>query len=64
MHGVLTEVGDRDGARALTHPAAAVVVGQQRLECLGVAMQELIETEASAAVGAGRYERAESRTTE
>ncbi|WP_286966287.1 MULTISPECIES: IS256 family transposase [Arsenicicoccus] len=33
-------------------------------ECVRVAMQELIETEASAAVGAGRYERAETRRTE
>ncbi len=33
-------------------------------ECVRVAMQELIETEASAAVGAGRYERTETRTTE
>ena len=33
-------------------------------ECVRVAMQELIETEAAAAVGAGRYERSESRTTE
>ena len=33
-------------------------------ECVRVAMQELIETEASAAVGAGRYERTETRSTE
>ncbi len=33
-------------------------------ECVRVAMQELIEAEATAAVGAGRYERTESRTTE
>ena len=33
-------------------------------ECVRVAMQELIEAEASAAVGAGRYERTESRVTE
>src|SRR5918993_4704149 len=33
-------------------------------ECVRVAMQELIEAEATAAVGAARYERAESRTTE
>jgi putative transposase len=33
-------------------------------ECIRVAMQELIETEATAAVGAGRYERTETRSTE
>ena len=33
-------------------------------ECVRVAMQELIEAEATAAVGAGRYERTESRVTE
>ncbi len=33
-------------------------------ECVRVAMQELIEAEATAAIGAGRYERTESRTTE
>jgi putative transposase len=33
-------------------------------ECVRVAMQELIETEATAAVGAGRYERTETRRTE
>ncbi len=33
-------------------------------ECVRVAMQELIEAEATAAVGAARYERTESRTTE
>ena len=33
-------------------------------ECVRVAMQELIDAEATAAIGAGRYERTESRTTE
>jgi putative transposase len=33
-------------------------------ECVRVAMQELIEAEATAAVGAGRYERTEARVTE
>ncbi len=33
-------------------------------ECVRVAMQELIDTEAATAIGAGRYERTESRTTE
>lgn len=33
-------------------------------ECVRVAMQELIDAEATAVIGAGRYERTESRTTE
>ncbi len=33
-------------------------------ECVRVAMQELIDAEATTAIGAGRYERTESRTTE
>ena len=33
-------------------------------ECVRVAMQELIEAEATAAIGASRYERTESRVTE
>ena len=33
-------------------------------ECVRVAMQELIDAEATAAIGAGRYERTESRVTE
>jgi len=33
-------------------------------ECVRVAMQELIDAEATAAVGAGRYERTESRVIE
>ena len=33
-------------------------------ECVRVAMQELVETEATAAVGAGRYERTDTRSTE
>lgn len=33
-------------------------------ECVRVAMQDLIDAEAAAVIGAGRYERTESRTTE
>ena len=33
-------------------------------ECVRVAMQDLIDTEASSVIGAGRYERTETRTTE
>lgn len=33
-------------------------------ECVRVAMQDLIEAEATAVIGAGRYERTESRATE
>jgi len=33
-------------------------------ECVRVAMQELIDAEVAVAVGAGRYERTESRVTE
>ncbi len=33
-------------------------------ECVRVAMQDLIDTEATGVIGAGRYERTESRTTE
>ena len=33
-------------------------------ECVRVAMQELIDAEATSAVGAGRYERTGSRVTE
>ena len=33
-------------------------------ECVRVAMQELIDAEATAAIGADRYERTESRVTE
>jgi putative transposase len=33
-------------------------------ECVRVAMQELIDAEVAVAIGAGRYERTESRVTE
>ena len=33
-------------------------------ECVRVAMQEFIDAEATAAIGAGRYERTDTRATE